>query len=275
MTSEPFAAWIERDLLHLSGPDTIEYLQGQLSQDIAAIGIGESTWTLLLQPSGKVLSWLRFTRVGEIEVVLDGDAGSGDVTSARLSRYLLRTKVDIGEEPRVPVLAVRGAAMVSPGSALPICWPGTTGYDQLGPSARVPDGVTVRDRDRYEVARIEAGVPAFARELTDSTIPAEAGQWLIEASVSFTKGCYTGQELVARVDSRGGNVPRPIRRLQIDARGIEAGAEVHAAGAPVGRVTSAAWSEERGLTVALAPMARAVTPKTELAVCGAAARMLE
>lgn len=273
--TEPFAAWIERDLVHLSGPDTIEYLQGQLSQDIAALGIGESAWTLLLQPAGKVISWLRVTRVGESEVVLDGDAGSGETTAGRLARFLLRTKLDISVEPSVPVLAVRGAAMPGPGAALPICWPATAGYDQIGASARVPVGLATGDRAQYELARIEAGVPMFGRELTESTIPAEAGQWLIDASVSFTKGCYTGQELVARVDSRGGNVPRPIRRLQIDGRDIETGAEVFSDGAPVGQVTSAAWSQERGATIALAPLARAVTPSMQVTVSGAPARVLE
>ena len=53
-------------------------------------------------------------------------------------------------------------------------------------------------------------------ELTEDTIPAEAGQWLVDASVSFTKGCYTGQELVARIDSRGGNVPRPVRLFVVE-----------------------------------------------------------
>src|SRR3546814_11977806 len=64
-------------------------------------------------------------------------------------------------------------------------------------------------------------------ELTDATIPAEAGQWLIDASVSFTKGCYTGQELVARVDSRGGNVPRPVRGLVSDGDQMPTGATLH------------------------------------------------
>ena len=56
----------------------------------------------------------------------------------------------------------------------------------------------------------------MGRELTEDTIPGEGGQRLIDLSVSFTKGCYTGQELVARIDSRGGNVPRPVRVLAAD-----------------------------------------------------------
>jgi folate-binding protein YgfZ len=256
--TEPFAAWIERDVIHVSGSDAIDYLQGQLSQDVAALAIGGSTWTLLLDPSGKISAWLRVTRVGASELVLDGDAGSGKTALARLERFKLRTKVDFVLDAATPTLAVRGVPLPSPSAGLPIVWPGVDGYDQLGPSASLPAGVAERTAAAYEAARIEAGVPANGRELTDATIPAEAGQWLIDASVSFTKGCYTGQELVARIDSRGGNVPRPIRRLVVAGREVEPGAEVTLDGKVVGRVTSAAWSDERDATVALGPIARTV-----------------
>lgn len=263
---EPFSAWIERDVIHVSGPDAIDYLQGQLSQDIASLAVGASTWTLLLDPSGKISAWLRATRVGESEVVLDGDAGSGETALARLQRFKLRTKVDFVLESATPTLAVRGAPLPNRAAGLPIVWPGVEGYDQLGPSATPPNDVVEDDADAYEVARIEAGVPASGRDLTDATIPAEAGQWLIDASVSFTKGCYTGQELVARIDSRGGNVPRPIRRLVIAGRDIEPGAEVTVDGKVVGRVTSVAWSDERAATVALGPIARTVAADASVSV---------
>ena len=264
--TEPFAAWIERDVIHVSGPDAVDYLQGQLSQDIAALAIGESTWTLLLDPSGKISAWLRVTRVGASEIVLDGDAGSGETALARLQRFKLRTKVDFELEAATPTLAVRGVPLPTPAAGLPIVWPGVDGYDQLGSSASLPAGVAERATAAYEVARIEAGVPASGRDLTDATIPAEAGQWLIDASVSFSKGCYTGQELVARIDSRGGNVPRPIRRLVIASREIEPGAEVTLDGKVVGRVTSVAWSDARGATVALGPIARAVAVDAAVSV---------
>src|SRR5690606_7561419 len=81
--------------------------------------------------------------------------------------------------------------------------------------------------EALEALRIECGVPAMGAELTDATIPAEAGQWLIDASVSFSKGCYTGQELVARIDSRGGNVPRPVRGLRLGQDDVPTGATLH------------------------------------------------
>ena len=80
-----------------------------------------------------------------------------------------------------------------------------SGYDLLGPEPALPPGaVSVKDGD-YEAARIEAGFPRHGAELDERTIPAEAG--LVEASVSFTKGCYTGQELVARINSAGATCP--------------------------------------------------------------------
>ena len=88
-------------------------------------------------------------------------------------------------------------------------WGGFTGYDLLGPSPRRPEPATPVGPAAYEAVRVEAGFPRHGSELDERTIPAEAG--LVEATVSFTKGCYTGQELVARIDSRGSNVPRRLR----------------------------------------------------------------
>jgi folate-binding protein YgfZ len=96
----------------------------------------------------------------------------------------------------------------------------------------------------WEARRIAAGLPKMGAELTEKTIPAETD--LIPWTVSFTKGCYTGQELVARIDSRGGNVPRHLRGLLLpDA--IGPGTElVDAAGRAAGAVTSAAMSASLG-----------------------------
>jgi folate-binding protein YgfZ len=103
-------------------------------------------------------------------------------------------------------------------------------------------------------------------ELTDKTIPAEAGQWVVDASVSFTKGCFTGQELVARIDSRGGNVPRHLRGVVLAVAGATlppAGAVVTVDDAEVGTITSAAHSPLLRAPVALAYVSRAVDPTEE------------
>jgi folate-binding protein YgfZ len=105
----------------------------------------------------------------------------------------------------------------------------------------------------------------MGHELTDQTIPVEAGQWLIDASVSFTKGCYTGQELVARIDSRGGNVPRHLRGIVVGTNVVPpVGATVEVDGKEVGAITSVAESLERRAPVALAYVRRAVEPPADV-----------
>jgi folate-binding protein YgfZ len=210
----------ERDVVVVEGADAATYLQGQISQDVAALAVGDAAWSLVLQPQGKVDAWFRITRAGDDRFELDVDAGFGDALVARLSRFLIRTKATVA-------LAEAGVARGSAG----------------------------------EADRIRAGVPAMGAELDERTIPAEVGQWFIDASVSFTKGCYTGQELVARVDSRGSNVPRHLRVLEVEGgAAVPAGAEVHHDGAVVGTVTSSADG------VALAYVKRSVEPPATLAV---------
>lgn len=253
------AAPIQRDVVRVHGPDAVVYLQGQLSQDITALAIDESAPSLLLQPTGKVDAWLRVTRLGDDDLLLDVEAGYGDAVHARLRRFKLRTKAEL-EPARWSGVALRGpgaADIEVPRGALGLAahWPGVGGVDLLSSGELALAGVPLVDRSALEALRIECGVPAMGAELTEATIPAEAGQWLIDASVSFTKGCYTGQELVARVDSRGGNVPRPLRGLRIDGEPVPVGAEVLAGGAVVGSVTSSGHSPALG-AIALAVVGR-------------------
>jgi aminomethyltransferase len=128
----------------------------------------------------------------------------------------------------------------------------------------VPPGIEVGSTDAFEVARIEAGTPAMGAELTERTIPAETG--LVERTVSFTKGCYTGQELVARIDSRGGHVPRHLRGLTLSGP-APVGAAVTIEGREVGAVTSVARTPGGG-AVALAYIHRDVSPPVEATVAG-------
>jgi folate-binding protein YgfZ len=266
-------AVLERDVVTVTGPDAGRYLQGQLSQEVVALPDGTSTWSLILQPTGKVDAWLRVHRVSDEEYVLDVDAGFGDALVARLQRFLLRTKAEIGGPEVGTMVAVRyGDERVVLGDDHPssaaggtlsgaAVGPGAAGYDVVNRSGaamvssdRLVSGETM---ERYRIAH---GVPAMGAELTTDTIPAEAGQWLIDTSVSFTKGCYTGQELVARIDSRGGNVPRPVRLLVVQGEiPVVVGAEVRLDGDPVGAVTSSTPPLSPGHPgLALAPLARAV-----------------
>jgi folate-binding protein YgfZ len=258
MLDVPKWFWWPRDFVRVSGPDAETFLQGQLSQDVTGAA---RAWSFLLQPSGKVEVLLRVHRVAADDFVLETDTGWGDHVVGRLRKFLLRTKAEVAPLPDWRCLTVRG---VDGEDELP----GLPGSDAVGAAADLapPDGLPQGSDDEWERLRIMAGVPKMGAELTDATIPAEAGRWWIDRTVSFTKGCYTGQELVARIDSRGGHVPRPIRGVRLDGS-ADVGATVVHDGKDVGVLTSVAGD------VGLAPVARTVEPGTDVTVGGVAARI--
>lgn len=248
-------ALVERAFIRVDGPDAERYLQGQLSQDVT-IGGGLS---FLLEPTGKVVSLLRFGRDGA-GFLLDTDPPALEPTLARLRRFLLRTKVDIDVVTDRRLVRVFGAEPL-PEAQIVAAWPpATPAVQDVVEPASSHRAVTL-DPIEHERRRIAAGVPVSGVDIDGDTIPAEAGRWVIDAAVSFTKGCYTGQELVARIDSRGGNVPHPLRVLRFGA-GVAPGADVEAGGTVVGRVTSAAGD------LALARVARRVEPGAEVRAGG-------
>jgi folate-binding protein YgfZ len=289
------AGSVPRDAVTVTGPDAVTYLQGQLSQDVAGLGVGDSAWSWLLQPAGKVEALVRVTRTGPEALLVDVDAGYGETVLNRLTRFKLRTKADLALTA-VGVLALRGpgagaaaaalaaaheATAAEPGAAVDVAavvvaalWPdGEEAADLLTGVAAdgavvAAHGVTGLSAGGWDAARVAAGVPAMGAELSERTIPAETG--LVDATVSFTKGCYTGQELVARIDSRGGNVPRHLRGLRPD--GVLAVGDELAArdGKIVGAVTSVAAHPDLG-PVALGYVARAVAPGEVVFAAGGAA----
>jgi folate-binding protein YgfZ len=277
-----------RDVLAVRGPDAETYLQGQLSQDVLALAVGAPADSLLLEPDGKLSALVRVTRTDGQGFVLDVDKGYGDAVAARLRRFLLRSKVEL--EPLAwRDLSLRGAGVTARAAglltvlaergvlALPFAWNGWTGIDLLGPADVVlgpddgvlPEGVTICGPEAVEACRIVSGIPAMGTELTSKTIAAEAG--LVARTVSFTKGCYTGQELVARLDARGSKVPRRLVGVVApagDDTPLTRGMTLHAGDAPaddgaasdkvVGTITSAAWSSECESWVALGYLHRSV-----------------
>jgi len=254
----------ERDVVTVSGVDAATFLQGQLSADVAGLATGDSTWSLLLEPQGKVDAWLRVWRSEPDRFLLDVDAGWGDPVLTRLRRFLMRVEVALEavrwswvglRGPDAATLAghVDGAVLVAP-----VDWRGVAGADVLGPELAVSDKVSVLTPEAAEALRIRCGWPAMGRELDDTVIPAEAGTWLVENSVSFTEGCYTGQELVARVDSRGSNTPRRLRGVVIEAAPAPpAGAEVVHNGEVRGTLSSVAVTDD-GTVVALSLLHRSI-----------------
>ncbi|MEM7324627.1 MAG: glycine cleavage T C-terminal barrel domain-containing protein [Actinomycetota bacterium] len=276
-----------RDLLTVTGPDAGEYLHGQLSQTVTGLEVGASAWTLLLQPQGKVDAWLRLHRRAEDTYLLDLEPGFGAQVIERLKRFMLRVDLTV-TSAEVTVLALRGPGAAAAGSTaapgvlvLDAAWGDLAGVDLIAPdhpedsddpsgwlSADVPLG----PEELLEVLRVRQGRPAMGTEFNEKTIPAAAR--VVDQSVDFTKGCYVGQELVARVDSRGNNTPTRLFGLRFDTPAgthppsPATGAELLADGDMAGTVTSTAVSPTDGM-IGLGYLRRAVDVSAELTVIGA------
>ncbi len=226
---------LARDVLEVSGPDAGAFLQGQCSQDVAAIPEGACADALLLAPEGRIDALVRVTRLPGPVFLVDVEAGYGEPVRQRLQRFLIRTAAQITPLPWTSV-GFRGpgarevgsdlGGVAGPGApgavvVLPVRWGSMVGVDVLGPPDGVAsfdpgvEGMVVASPADVEAVRITSGIPRMGSEITDRSIPAELG--LVARTVSFTKGCYLGQELVARIDARGSNVPKRLVVLTIDA----------------------------------------------------------
>jgi folate-binding protein YgfZ len=263
-----------RDILRVVGPDALEYLQGQCSQDVAALAVGASADALLLTPQGKLDALVRLTRVAEDDFTVDVDAGFGDVVATRLARFKLRVKAEISTLDWTCIAVRRPLQADRPGEipdasdvavAAPFGWAGIGGVDLFGVHPSLSEEIRLVSGEAWQSVRVESGIPVMGAELDERTIAAEAG--LLERCVSFTKGCYTGQELVARLDSRGNKVARHLRGIVVDTEGdsppgMAPGTEITVGEKVVGRVTSVAWSPALTAVVALAYVHRGVEPSS-------------
>jgi tRNA-modifying protein YgfZ len=212
------AAIRPRSYVRVAGPDAEDYLQRLLSNDVTA---GDLVPALLLTPKGRLIAPLRVWRRGPEDFLLLTEPELGEAVRATLLRSRFAAKCEIELEAHVSTV-VFGEAEGLPGEI-----PGTV--EVL--DSTLPGTV---DGEELERARIEAGIPGWGKELDDSILPAEAG--LDQTHISFTKGCYPGQEPIARLRHRG-HVNRRLRVLEVEA--AEPGDEIVLEGKAVGRVTSA------------------------------------
>jgi folate-binding protein YgfZ len=235
-----------RACVRVAGPDAEDYLQRMLSNDVTA---GEVVDALLLTSKSRLIAPLRVWRRGSEDFLLLTEPELGDVVRGQLLRSRFAAKCEIELEEHTSAL-VFGEADGIPG--------------ELPGSVEVLDAEleSTLHAEALERARIEAGVPAWGKELDDSILPAEAG--LDETHISFTKGCYPGQEPIARLRHRG-HVNRRLRVLEVDE--AQPGDEIAWEGKTVGRVTSAVPG------LALGYVRTEVPDGTGLTVGGATARL--
>lgn len=226
MSEGPWLAPVTPDVVWFSGADALRFLNDLVSQEIGDLEEGGSRRSLLLGPQGKLEFILWVIREGD-RFGLVTDPGRGQELASYLGRYRIRVDVAIDTESG-PVALVMGET-----DGYDLSWPGVRRTLVLGEPPSLPVG----SLDEYTAVRVGAGEPAWGVDVDEGTIPHESG--LVPVSVDFTKGCFLGQELVARIDSRGANTPRHLRVVEVDSGPIATGATVAADGRDVGVVTSA------------------------------------
>jgi tRNA-modifying protein YgfZ len=288
----------ERATLEVTGSDAAEFLQGQVTNDVEALAPGTGCYAAMLNPKGRVVADMRILRTGDEVFVLDTEAEAHEAVLKDLRMYKIGRQVQIADTTAERVVmsllgpragevaeAALGAqpalgehASVDAGGTLLVRT--DLGVDLIGASESAADvRAELRDAGAREVSvqaaeilRIESGRPRHGVDLTAENLPAEAG--IVERAVSFTKGCYVGQEPVARMHYKG-HPNRHLRGLRLGAA-TDSGTPLFAGGKEVGRITSAALSPALG-PIALALVRREVTPGDAVSVGadGPEARVVE
>jgi folate-binding protein YgfZ len=188
-----------RSFVRVNGPDARDYLQRMVSNDVDALAVGESCPALLLTVKARLIAPLLVWRRGEDDFLLLTEPELGETVRAQLARMRLRARCEIEPEEHESLLVFGGEGI---GGDFP-------GAVEVLDARLTP---TISD-DELELRRIEAGVPRWGHELDDRILPAEAG--LDRTHISFTKGCYPGQEPVARLHYRG-HVNRTLKVVELD-----------------------------------------------------------
>ena len=260
-------ATIPRDVVVVSGPEAAVYLHGQISADVTALERGESTLSFLLEPRGRVETFFSICRTGPDTYIADTEPGFGETMARSLERFKLRTQAEFSLQqwtvhavrgPRSTSDAATAAAATGPADnpehvVRPTNWPLASGFDLLASPGsvvgRLGDGAEQVSPDEFDVLRMAFGLPAMGTEIRPGDIPNETG--LVDRAASFTKGCYRGQELVERIDSRAGG-RRSVCRLRA-AVSLALDDPLHDdAGTAVAKVLSAAALGDMSVGFALA-----------------------
>lgn len=215
------------DVLSVEGGDAVPFLQGLLTQDVIGMEENSVRRSFLLGPQGKLraLLWVAKTKA---RVWVITDAGTAGTLEADLAHYRMREKIEVSVDPR-PVWLVN-----RPGDGVAITEVVTIGLgDRTVVIGAQPVGRLGTEAETT-AARVAIGEPIFGVDVDESTIPQETG--LVGEAVSFTKGCYLGQELVARIDTRG-HVNRELRRVT-STDPVPVGAKVRHGDKEVGELTT-------------------------------------
>jgi len=242
---------LDRGYVAATGPEAADFLERMLSNEVVSLEAGRARPALLLTPKSRIVAPLRVVREGPEAFLLITESSLAETVASTLLRARFAAKCQIEVRPYLGYLSV-GA-----GDGIPVDDYGVEAYESWADELQ-----EAADPSELEPLRIEAGTPAWGKELDETVLPAEAG--LDETHVSFTKGCYPGQEPIARLHFRG----RPNRRLRVlEVEQASPGEEIVLNGKAVGRVTSAVPGR------ALGYVRREVSDDAALEIGGAEARL--
>ena len=248
-TVTPSAVVRPRDYVAVRGPDARDFLQRMVSNDVDAAPCP----ALLLTPKARVIAPLVVVRRDDEDFLLLTEPGLGEILRSTLLRARFAAKCEVELEQHTSVVLFSDADGI-PNAEYGV--PAVEVLDQEPPAE-------AQDSEALEWMRIAARTPRWGRELDDRVLPAEAG--LTETHVSFTKGCYPGQEPIARLQYRG-KANRSLRVINVEGA-PEPDAEVRHGDRAVGRVTSSVPG------LALAYVRTDVPDDAELSVGGASASL--
>jgi folate-binding protein YgfZ len=287
------AAFLDRShrgRIVVSGTERASYLQGLLTNDVIALKAGQGCYTAYLTAQGRMIADLYAYELGDV-MLLTMIGGVRDGVMAKLDQFIFSEDVQLGDVTatfaQIAIVGPGAAAIVASivsgvsedalrdmpehgnargewagGAAIVarVTDPGEPGFDlfveyaQAGAlrAALAAAAVVELDEATAEAVRGESGMPLFGRDMDEETIPLEAG--IESRAISFSKGCYVGQEVIIRVLHRGhGRVARKLVGLTLEGDGVpEAGAAIRGSDREIGNVTSAAWSPALQRPIALA-----------------------
>ena len=249
-----------RSFVVVRGPEAASYLNRMVSNEVEALAVGESCEALLLTPKARIVAPLRAWRRADDDFLLltEPEAGERLLRELLRSRFAAKCEIALEEHRSVVVLGAEELVLNQHQVVVNLDY-GVPAVELV--DADPPEGAEPIAEEDLERLRILARTPRLGRELDDRVMPAEAG--LEHRSISFTKGCYPGQEPVARLHFRG-HPNRGLRVVVLDAGELPPyDAELVHDGKAVGRITSAARDPERGM-VALAYVRREVPAGSRL-----------
>jgi folate-binding protein YgfZ len=303
----------DRGLIVVTGNDRASYLQGMLTNDVAALQAGQGCYATYLTPQGRMISDLYVYELGDL-ILLSVPRRTKDLLLSRLQQFIFSEDVQLSDAtgdfadvaivgPGSADVACRllakedRAALVSmlahacrrvlfddrPAILVRIADVGLPGYElfvdageesALVAAVEQSHGAPLGDAARTAL-RIEGGVPLFGVDMDDETIPLEAG--IEDRAISLTKGCYVGQEVIIRVLHRGhGRVAKRLAGIALDGDRVPgAGARIVSGDREVGVVTSSTMSPSLGRPIALGYVGRDFTATgTAVSIDGAAGRIV-